>query len=354
MKKVLICLMISVYMFGNFSVAFADSRSHNRQFKQKYKSGSGAHKQNFRKGRGTASRANKPHAVQKRRSGPRFNKTQPRQNPRTGLRGQRPHVAQKHRNTPRVQKPHVVQKRRSGSRAQKPHIVRKHRSDRRVQRPRFSRNYRYNRRLHQSPFSRNYRRDRHLYRPRYSRNYRPYPRVHYGHRHSYGYRIHILPHGFISFSIGGLSYYYASGNYYRDYSGYYEVVQPPIGAVISVPPPGYRIIYIDSHQYYLSGGVYYVWDNVRRGYRVVSPPEVINETSEELPETLESSLNLFVYPKAGQGENERANDRHDCHLWAVGETDTDPTLDQSSTELERSDYKRAITACLEGREYTVE
>jgi hypothetical protein len=162
-----------------------------------------------------------------------------------------------------------------------------------------------------------------------------------------------LPHGFFSFSIGGLIYYYASGNYYRDYGGYYAVITPPIGAVISVPPPGYRIIYIDSHQYYLSGGVYYVWDNVRRGYRVVPPLVVINESSEEFQEPLESALNLFFYPNAGQGENEQTNDRYDCHLWAVGETDFDPSLEQSSSELERSEYKRAITACLEARDYTV-
>lgn len=150
-----------------------------------------------------------------------------------------------------------------------------------------------------------------------------------------------------------MSYYFSSGNYYRNYGGYYEVIQPPIGAFITVPPPGYRVVIIDSQQYYLAGGVYYVWDNIRRGYRVVPPPEVIYESSEEAPEDLVSSLNLFVYPGAGQGENEQANDRYDCHLWAVGETDFDPTLEQSSTGLERSDYKRAITACLESREYTV-
>lgn len=132
------------------------------------------------------------------------------------------------------------------------------------------------------------------------------------------------------------------------------MVQPPIGALITVPPPGYRIVIIDSHQYYLSGGVYYVWDEIRRGYRVVPQPEVIHETHEEPQKILESSLNIFVYPRAGQGKNEQANDRYDCHLWAVGETDFDPTLEQSSSELERSNYKRAITACLEAREYTVE
>ncbi len=326
MKKVLIFLMISMYIFGNFSTAFADSRSHNRQFKQKYKSGSGGHKQKSRQSRGKASHADKPQAVQKHRSGPRFNKTQPRQNLRRGPRVQQPHVVQKRRSAPHVQKPGVVQQHRSGPRVQQPRVTQRHRPDRRV------------------------------YGFRDWRRHRPFPRVRYGHRHPYGHRVHILPYGFISFSIGGLIYYYGSGNYYRDYGGYYAVVTPPIGALITVPPPGYRIVYIDSHPYYLAGGVYYIWDDLRRGYRVVPPPEVINETnesSEELPNTPENSLDLFVYPNAGQSENEQANDRYDCHLWAVGETDFDPNLEESSFELEHSEYKRAVTACLEARDYTV-
>lgn len=335
MKKVLIFLIMSVYIFGNFPTAFADSRSDNRQFKQKDRSGSGGHKQKFKQRRGRAPHAKKQPGVRKHRSAHRLNKKQNRYNRRTGPRVHKPHVKQwEHR----AQRPYVVQKHRSRPRVQKPHVVQQHRPNRHVHRPRLSRNYRTN---------------RHLYRPRYSRNYRSYPRVHYGHRHSYGHRIQTLPYGFISFSIGGLIYYYASGNYYRGYGGYYEVVTPPMGALITVPPPGYKVIYIDSNQYYFASGVYYIWDDIRRGYRVVPPPEVIHESREEFPKTLESSLDIFAYPNTGQSKNEQANDRYDCHLWAVGETDFDPSLEQSSSGLELSEYKRAITACLEARDYTV-
>jgi len=322
MRKLLACLMVGVYLLGTFSPAFANSRSHKGHYKQKHRSG--GHGKHYKKSHGKSSHSHKSHAVQKHRS---------------GSHGHKKHFKKSHGNAIHAQKPHVVHKHQAVTRRHRPHYVKKHR---------------HNRRLHQSRFSHRLRYNRHLYRSRYSRNYRSYPRIHYGHRHSYGHRVHILPYGFISFSIAGLSYYYGSGNYYRDYGGYYEVIQPPIGALIPVPPPGYRIVVIDSHEYYLSGGIYYVWDETQRGYRVVPQPEGIHETNEGLPETLESSLNLFVYPRAGQGENERANDRHDCHLWAVGETDFDPTLEQSSSALERSDYRRAITACLEAREYTVE
>lgn len=338
MKKVLICLMIGVYLFGSFSTAFADSRSHNRQFKQKSKSGGHrAHKPRVRHKTGHSSRSQKPHSVQKYRN---------------NLSTQKQHrVEKKHQPRSRVQQPRFKQKHRSDSRSLNPDIQ-KHRPNRRSSNLGVQK-HRSHRRSYNPRYTKRHRQDRHVYSPRYRSHYRPYPRIHYGHRHPYGHRVHILPHGFFSFSIGGLIYYYASGNYYRDYGGYYTVITPPIGALIPVPPPGYRIIYIDSHQYYLSGGVYYVWDEVQRGYRVVPSPEVVHESSEEFPETLESSLNLFAYPNAGQSENEQTNDRYDCHLWAVGETDIDPSLDPSASALDRSDYKRAITACLEARDYTV-
>jgi hypothetical protein len=183
-----------------------------------------------------------------------------------------------------------------------------------------------------------------VHQPRGGQKYRPHP---------HGHRVVVLPHGFISLTLSGLIYYYAYGNFYRDYSGYYTVVTPPIGALIPVPPPGYRVIYIDSQPYYLAAGVYYIWDDVQRGYRVVPPPQEVYESSEESPQSIEDSLDLFVYPKANQSENERANDWYECHLWAAGETDFDPSSEQSSTDKESSDFKRAITACLEARDYAV-
>jgi Family of unknown function (DUF6515) len=341
MKKVFICLMISVYFLGTFSTAFGDSRSHKKQSRQK--SGHRAHKPNAKSGVSTGgSRTHRPHGKPRISTG--------------GSRTHRPHGKPRiSTGGPRTKAPAVRHKSRPGHRGQRKYSGKRHRP-----RPSFNRPHRFQKhqprsRVHKPRFTKKYRPNSHVYRSRSWRKYRPFPRVHYGHRHPHGHRVHVLPHGFISFSISGLIYYYASGNYYRDYGGYYTVVTPPIGALITVPPPGYRIVYIDSHPYYLAGGIYYVWDDIRRGYRVVPPPEVIYESSEEAPpETLASSLKLFVYPRAGQSENEQGNDRYDCHLWAVGETDFDPTLQQSSSELERSDYKRAITACLEAREYTVE
>jgi hypothetical protein len=68
---------------------------------------------------------------------------------------------------------------------------------------------------------------------------------------------------------------------------------------------------------------------------------------------------VFVYPRQGQNEDLQAKDRYECHSWAVNQTHYDPT--QSSigdmTETQRtqmrSEYQRAMGACLDGRGYTM-
>lgn len=65
--------------------------------------------------------------------------------------------------------------------------------------------------------------------------------------------------------------------------------------------------------------------------------------------------NLFVYPAAGQTEAQTAQDRSECHDWAVGQTDFDPVTAKKRDKAKHlADYNRAFTACMEGRKYTVE
>ena len=61
---------------------------------------------------------------------------------------------------------------------------------------------------------------------------------------------------------------------------------------------------------------------------------------------------LYVYPAAGQSSAQTAEDRYQCHLWAVESTDFDPTLGAGTAE-EADAYGRAFTACMEGRDYVV-
>ena len=66
----------------------------------------------------------------------------------------------------------------------------------------------------------------------------------------------------------------------------------------------------------------------------------------------QTSSEIYVYPKLGQSEEQRDRDRYQCYLWAAQESGFDPaSTDQDSDKA--GDYRRAISACLEGRGYTV-
>ncbi|HEU4617967.1 MAG TPA: hypothetical protein VFV10_07990 [Gammaproteobacteria bacterium] len=64
------------------------------------------------------------------------------------------------------------------------------------------------------------------------------------------------------------------------------------------------------------------------------------------------ALKLYVYPSAGQSEKQMADDRYDCHVWAVDQSGYDPTLG-AGKKSDAEDYTRAFTACMEGRNYVV-
>jgi hypothetical protein len=77
---------------------------------------------------------------------------------------------------------------------------------------------------------------------------------------------------------------------------------------------------------------------------------------------------LFIYPKAGQTNEQIARDREDCHRWAVGQSGFNPRVADvgsvgttatrpapaGSTAAKRADYLRADRACLAAKDYSVE
>ena len=148
-------------------------------------------------------------------------------------------------------------------------------------------------------------------------------------------------------------YYFHGGVWYRPEGSRFVVVAPPIGLGISLLPPYYTTLWVGGVPYYYADGVYYVWRPVERTYVVVDPPNESDVVA--LPPEPEQ---LFIYPKQGQSEQQQANDRYDCHRWAVDQTDFDPTeagggVPLSQTATKRADYQRATKACLEAREYSV-
>ena len=67
---------------------------------------------------------------------------------------------------------------------------------------------------------------------------------------------------------------------------------------------------------------------------------------------------IFIYPRNGQSEKLQAKDRYECHRWGVSQTGYDPTqptsgMPRAQLNQMRADYKRAMSACLDGRGYTM-
>ena len=86
---------------------------------------------------------------------------------------------------------------------------------------------------------------------------------------------------------------------------------------------------------------------------VVEPPK------SEVSETPPPADQMFIHPRQGQTEKQQADDRYECHRWAVSQTGFDPLQQQPGGMPEgqkpekRADYQRALSACLDGRGYTV-
>ena len=73
------------------------------------------------------------------------------------------------------------------------------------------------------------------------------------------------------------------------------------------------------------------------------------------PSTVER---IFIYPRQGQSEELQAKDRYECHRWGVSQTGYDPTqptsgMPRAQLNQMRADYKRAMSACLDGRGYSM-
>lgn len=157
---------------------------------------------------------------------------------------------------------------------------------------------------------------------------------------------------------GNARYYSHNGVWYRHYHGQYLVVAPPIGLFVPFLPFYYSTVYWHGMPYYYANDTYYA--GTAGGYVVVEPPE--GEVSDTPSDEDNYSANIdedkmFIYPRNGQNEKQQANDRYECHKWAVEQTNYDPTgippeIPAQKIMQKKSDYQRAIAACLDGRGYT--
>ena len=154
---------------------------------------------------------------------------------------------------------------------------------------------------------------------------------------------------------GGYSGY---GGYHGRYGGYhggwyYGGWWYPWAVIIPFLPLYYETMWIGGYPYYYANGIYYA--PTTGGYMVVNPPQ--GEVNQPSP-IEQPSMQLFIYPRKGQSEQQQAKDRYECHIWAVGQIGWDPTqptgvVPEAQMNQKRADYHRAMGACLDAREYTV-
>ncbi len=183
------------------------------------------------------------------------------------------------------------------------------------------------------------------------------------HNRSYlnrGYAVRSLPRGHRIVMHHHDRYYHSYGVWYRHHGGQYIVVSPPIGLFVPFLPLAYATIWIHGMPYYYANETYYT--QTPGGYVVVEPPQ--DEVSETPPDSDEDEVaditddKIFVYPSKGQSQAQQDHDRYECHKWGVEQTDYDPIqppYDLSAEDIiqQRKDYRRAMTACLNSRGYSV-
>jgi hypothetical protein len=163
-----------------------------------------------------------------------------------------------------------------------------------------------------------------------------------------------LPEGYRPYYRGGSRFYFSGGIWYAPSGPGFVVVRPPVGLVISVLPPYYSTVWFGGVPYYYADNVYYSWQPDQNGYAVVDPPENADDPSPPPPppDPAQAQQDLIIYPKNGQSKDQQAADQFECHTWAKGQTGFDPTQ-PGGAAMNRSNYDRAMSACLQARGYQV-
>jgi len=153
-------------------------------------------------------------------------------------------------------------------------------------------------------------------------------------------------------------YYFNGGIWYAPRGPGFVVVRPPPGLVITVLPPYYSTVWLGGNPYYYADNVYYTWQPDQNGYAVVDPPDNADQPSAPPDSPGNTQDDLMIYPKDGQSKEQQAADQFECHSWAKNQTGFDPTqagggVQSGDADRVRSNYNRAMSACLQGRGYQV-
>ncbi|MDB6088354.1 MAG: hypothetical protein JWN85_1138 [Gammaproteobacteria bacterium] len=180
----------------------------------------------------------------------------------------------------------------------------------------------------------------------------------------HGFVVHALPRGFLTVRRPYGEFFFSDGIWYRRRGPDFLVVTPPVGLTIGTLPPGYSTVWVHGVPYYYANDVYYTQGP--DGYAVVDPPsegEIVTTPPGAPPPPAAGSAggeaeDFFIYPKNGQSDAQQAADRYQCHRWGTTQTGFDPTqptggVPPQQAAQKRAEYRRAMSACLEARGYTV-
>jgi hypothetical protein len=167
----------------------------------------------------------------------------------------------------------------------------------------------------------------------------------YRHNHYYpavGYVAVGLPSGSIAVQFQGVSFYFASGVWYRPSGVRFVVVVPPVGIVVPVLPAAYVTLRFGTGVYYYANGVYYA-PAVRGGYVVVAPPPGV-EGAQPQAQAAPLPPAPRYEPRFGQSAAQTEADLRECNRWATTQREAVEDADV---------FRRAVAACMDGRGYTV-
>jgi hypothetical protein len=137
-----------------------------------------------------------------------------------------------------------------------------------------------------------------------------WPRAYYG--LGFSWFLPVLPLAYATYWYGGVPYYYANDVYYTynpDYEGYVATDPPPVGESDGSAP---------------------------QGGAAIAPPQ----DGGSIPGQ------VFMYPKNGQSAEQQAQDKAECQQWAAQQA--------GQAAQNGADYRRAMTACVEGRGYSAQ
>ncbi|WP_019561567.1 DUF6515 family protein [Caldimonas manganoxidans] len=163
-----------------------------------------------------------------------------------------------------------------------------------------------------------------------------------------GHVVYQLPPTTYSTVYLGAPYWFYQGVWYSRRGSAYVVVRPPVGLYVSTLPYYHRVVYWGPSVYYVLDDVYYAPLSTG-GYQVVEPPSQAASASFDYP---------IAYPARQQSAQQQADDQFQCHEWAVSVSRFDPSWLGSGQPMEdsptlRDNYRRAWSACMEGRGYSV-